>query len=76
MNETTNNLNDIPTVAAPVPAPELPAAAKGPSFAELGLHSDVLRAVEEMGFSEPMPVQATTEPNLRPSLCPLWSQAA
>ena len=39
MNETTNNLNDIPTVAAPVPAPELPAAAKGPSFAELSLHS-------------------------------------
>ena len=31
---------------------------KGPSFAELGLHADVMRAVDEMGFSEPMPVQA------------------
>jgi ATP-dependent RNA helicase DeaD len=39
-----------------------PAEPKGPSFAELGLHPDVLRAVEEMGFSEPMPVQAKTFP--------------
>jgi ATP-dependent RNA helicase DeaD len=44
----------------PVAAPE--AAPKGPTFAELGLHPDVLRAVEEMGFSEPMPVQARTFP--------------
>src|SRR6478609_1896562 len=63
MNETTNNLNDTPTVAGPVPAPtDVPAAPKGPSFAELGLHADVMRAVEEMGFSEPMPVQAKTLP--------------
>ena len=39
-----------------------PAPPKGPSFAELGLHADVLRAVDEMGFSEPMPVQAATFP--------------
>src|SRR4029079_9077910 len=32
------------------------------TFAELGLHADVLRAVEEMGFTEPMPVQAATFP--------------
>ncbi|HVV52221.1 MAG TPA: DEAD/DEAH box helicase [Polyangia bacterium] len=32
------------------------------SFAELGLHADVLRALEEMGFQEPMPVQAATLP--------------
>ena len=37
-------------------------APKGPSFAELGLHADVLRAVDEMGFSEPMPVQSATFP--------------
>ena len=35
---------------------------KGPTFAELGLHADVLRAIEEMGFTEPMPVQAATLP--------------
>jgi len=39
-----------------------PAAPKGPTFAELGLHADVLRAVDEMGFTEPMPVQAATFP--------------
>jgi ATP-dependent RNA helicase DeaD len=39
-----------------------PPTPKGPTFAELGLHADVLRAVEEMGFSEPMPVQAATFP--------------
>jgi len=39
-----------------------PPAPKGPSFAELGLHADVLRAVDEMGFTEPMPVQAATFP--------------
>ena len=39
-----------------------PAPPKGPTFAELGLHPDVLRAVEEMGFSSPMDVQAKTFP--------------
>ncbi|HEV3031586.1 MAG TPA: DEAD/DEAH box helicase, partial [Polyangia bacterium] len=33
-----------------------------PTFAELGLRAEVLRAVEEMGFSEPMPVQTVTLP--------------
>jgi ATP-dependent RNA helicase DeaD len=46
----------------PGPTDGAPALPKGPSFVELGLHADVLRAVEEMGFSEPMPVQATTYP--------------
>jgi ATP-dependent RNA helicase DeaD len=54
------------TTLPPSPTPEglspEPAAPKGPSFAELGLHPDVLRAVEEMGFAEPMPVQAATFP--------------
>jgi ATP-dependent RNA helicase DeaD len=53
---------------APAPGdPVAPAAAvdekeKGPSFAELGLHADVMRAVEEMGFVDPMPVQTATFP--------------
>jgi ATP-dependent RNA helicase DeaD len=65
MNETTDSMNtdttatNIPAVADPNAPPPGP---KGPSFAELGLHADVLRAVEEMGFTEPMPVQATTLP--------------
>src|SRR5262249_39376884 len=44
------------------PPPEAPEGPKGPTFAELGLHADVLRAVDEMGFTEPMPVQAATFP--------------
>ena len=40
-------------------------APKGPSFAELGLHADVLRAIEEMGFTDPMPVQSATLPLIR-----------
>ena len=39
-----------------------PAKAKGPSFAELGLRPEVLHAIEEMGFTEPMQVQAKTLP--------------
>jgi ATP-dependent RNA helicase DeaD len=53
-----------------IPPPSSPAGETGVaeppaptiSFAELGLHADVLRAVEEMGFTEPMPVQAATMP--------------
>ncbi len=49
-----------PPTGAPVP----PDAAPAPSitFAQLGLHADVLRALDEMGFTEPMPVQAATLP--------------
>jgi ATP-dependent RNA helicase DeaD len=43
-------------------APPAEPAAPTVTFAELGLHADVLRAVEEMGFQEPMPVQAATLP--------------
>ena len=43
-------------------APAAPLPPKGPTFAELGLRAEVLRAVEEMGFSEPMPVQTVTLP--------------
>jgi ATP-dependent RNA helicase DeaD len=32
------------------------------TFAQLGLHPDLLRALDEMGFSEPMPVQSATLP--------------
>jgi ATP-dependent RNA helicase DeaD len=47
--------------------PQEPPAPKGPSFAELGLHADVLRAIEEMGFAEPMPVQSATFPLINAS---------
>jgi ATP-dependent RNA helicase DeaD len=54
---------DASTVEASAAA-ALPAEPAAPTitFAELGLHADVLRAVEEMGFTEPMPVQAATMP--------------
>ena len=47
-----------PPAEAPLGEPPAPSV----TFAELGLHADVLRAVEEMGFTEPMPVQAATLP--------------
>ena len=58
MNEETS----VPQTSLLSPDVAAPAAPKGPSFAELGLHPDVLRAVEEMGFSHPMAVQAQTFP--------------
>jgi ATP-dependent RNA helicase DeaD len=49
--------------AAPEASASLePVEPPGPTFAELGLHPDVLRAVEEMGFTQPMPVQTKTLP--------------
>ncbi|HEX4404143.1 MAG TPA: DEAD/DEAH box helicase [Polyangia bacterium] len=61
MNEETSLPTNPADLAPPegLPAPEAP---KGPSFAELGLHPDVLRAVTEMGFTHPMNVQSTVFP--------------
>jgi ATP-dependent RNA helicase DeaD len=61
-------MNDDLSLQIPPPgldAPPLDAiepAAPTITFAQLGLHADVLRAIEEMGFTEPMPVQAATLP--------------
>jgi ATP-dependent RNA helicase DeaD len=69
-------MNDDPAIqststtelaAAPPLPPETAVADDKPavpsiSFADLGLHPEVLRALTEMGFAEPMPVQATTYP--------------
>ena len=49
-----------PPTGAPVAADAAPAPTV--TFAQLGLHADVLRALDEMGFAEPMPVQAATLP--------------
>jgi ATP-dependent RNA helicase DeaD len=78
MTDPTNEQTPVPAtdIAPPLPAAPSPDGAapgdaaqppeadspKGPTFAELGLHADVLRAVDEMGFTEPMPVQAATFP--------------
>ena len=35
-----------------------------PSFAELGVAPDLLRAIEEMGFESPMPIQSLVIPHL------------
>lgn len=45
-----------------VPAETAEPAAPSISFADLGLNADVLRALTEMGFSEPMAVQSKTYP--------------
>jgi ATP-dependent RNA helicase DeaD len=61
--ETTFPENSAPAGAdAPTPEASSTSAPQGPTFAELGLHPDVLRAVEEMGFAAPMPVQAKAFP--------------
>ncbi|HVR04118.1 MAG TPA: DEAD/DEAH box helicase, partial [Polyangia bacterium] len=64
MNEETSfPITSPPTPSTPTDeAPAAPLPPKGPTFAELGLRAEVLRAVEEMGFSEPMPVQTATLP--------------
>src|SRR3954470_22081258 len=63
--------NDDSAFQIPPPSSTPPLTIDGPpgepaaptiTFAEMGLHADVLRALEEMGFSGPMPVQATTLP--------------
>jgi ATP-dependent RNA helicase DeaD len=80
-NDHTSNPSTAPTPGSPIegapaaaapdslpisdPAVEAAKAPKGPSFAELGLHADVLRAIEEMGFTDPMPVQSATLPLIR-----------
>jgi ATP-dependent RNA helicase DeaD len=51
-----------PSIPPPAEGEAAAAAPTGPTFAELGLHADVLRAVDEMGFTHSMPVQATTFP--------------
>jgi ATP-dependent RNA helicase DeaD len=63
--------NDDSAFQIPPPSSAPPLTIDGPpgepaaptiTFAEMGLHADVLRALEEMGFSGPMPVQAATLP--------------
>jgi ATP-dependent RNA helicase DeaD len=56
----TNSPSPLDADAAAAAAAAAPEEPTGPTFAELGLHPDVLRAVQEMGFSRPMPVQANT----------------
>ena len=65
-SDPTSPLPPAPLAADPgapgIGAPGSVVKEKGPSFAELGLRPEVLRAIEEMGFTEPMQVQAKTLP--------------
>src|SRR5450755_2099350 len=60
---STSELPPLPAPVAPPEAspPEEPAVPKI-SFADLALNADVLRALTEMGFTEPMAVQSKTYP--------------
>jgi ATP-dependent RNA helicase DeaD len=52
---------------APAPAPEPveePAPVEVPSFAELGLSEPIVRAISELGFESPTPIQARAIPVL------------
>jgi ATP-dependent RNA helicase DeaD len=62
MNEENQNDTNLAPPIPPPDAPAVPPEPKGPTFAELGLHADVLSAVEAMGFAYAMPVQAKTFP--------------
>jgi ATP-dependent RNA helicase DeaD len=79
-SELSNELASNASSAAAPPPPEaatadaaaavtpdlgVPPVPKGPRFADLGLHPDVLRALEDMGFQEAMSVQAATLPLAR-----------
>jgi len=68
---TTTNDNSGFQIPPPSSAPPPDGLPDGPpdepaaptiTFAEMGLHADVLRALEEMGFSAPMAVQSATLP--------------
>ena len=66
-NVTPSETTETGAAAAATPPsdPAAPAAAgkpRVPSFAELGVRPEVLKALEEMGFAEPMDVQAATLP--------------
>ena len=61
MNDDVSFQIPPPGLDAPTVDP-VPPAAPTMTFAQLGLHPDVLRAIDEMGFTEPMPVQAATLP--------------
>ena len=68
----STTVDTAPPAAAAVDAVDVvdaaaaaPAVPKGPRFADLGLRPEVLRAIDEMGFQEAMPVQAVTLPKAR-----------
>ncbi len=58
LTEASPSSSPAPTVT---PGPHKPPV---PSFADLGVRPEVLRALDEMGFSEPMEVQAATLPHV------------
>ncbi|HVT09938.1 MAG TPA: DEAD/DEAH box helicase, partial [Polyangia bacterium] len=61
MNDDLSFQIPPPGLDAPKVDPAEPAAPTI-TFAQMGLHPDVLRALDEMGFTAPMPVQAATLP--------------
>ena len=67
--ETTQAAAETPTTepphdAAPMPAPEAiqPEGEPEGSFADLGLSEEILRAIEEMGYRTPTPIQRQAIP--------------
>ncbi len=62
-NEQTPGATVEPTTTA-TPPEEQVVADPAEAFAALGLGSDALRAIRELGFSEPTPIQQQTIPEL------------
>src|SRR5258707_9235453 len=60
MTDTLNETKDTETTSTTSPEAEVDAAA----FAALGLGADALRAIQELGFSAPTPIQEQTIPLL------------
>ncbi len=61
MNENSPDL----VAQSSTTTPAVPAKPPGPTFAEMGLRPELLRALADMGFTEPMDVQAKTLPLVR-----------
>ena len=61
MDQNQDNLQDIEEIEIPQEAAEQPEIK---TFADLGVASEILKAIEELGFEHPMPIQEMVIPHL------------
>ena len=61
MDQNQDNLQDIEEIEIPREAAEQPEIK---TFADLGVASEILKAIEELGFEHPMPIQEMVIPHL------------
>ena len=61
MDQNQDNLQDIEEIEIPQEAAEQPEIK---TFADLGVAPEILKAIEELGFEHPMPIQEMVIPHL------------